>query len=53
MLRDAKTNSIAEKMRRPLLGGDAVPAAKGDGGPTLFFFICEAGSNDIRRRPGF
>jgi hypothetical protein len=33
MLRDAKTTSIAERMRRPPLGGDIV---KGGGGPTFF-----------------
>jgi hypothetical protein len=27
MLRDAKTTSIAERMRRPPLGGDTVAAA--------------------------
>jgi hypothetical protein len=29
MLRDAKTTSIAERIHRPPLGGDTVPAAKG------------------------
>jgi hypothetical protein len=31
MLRDEKTTSIAERMRRPPLGCDAVPAAKAEG----------------------
>ncbi len=32
MLRDAETTSIAERMRRPPLGGDTVPAAFVGGG---------------------
>ncbi len=36
MLRDAETTSIAERMRRPPLGGDVVPAAFGGGGPNNF-----------------
>jgi hypothetical protein len=31
MLRDAKTTSIAERMRRLPLGGDTAPAAKAAG----------------------
>ncbi len=34
MLRDAETTSIAERMRRPPLGGNTVPAAFGGGGPS-------------------
>ncbi len=37
MLRDAETTSIAERMRRPPLGDDTVPAAFGGGGPNNFF----------------
>jgi hypothetical protein len=33
MLRDAETNCIAERMRRPPLGDDTLPAAFGGGGP--------------------
>ena len=36
MLRDAKATSIAERIHRPPLGGDTVPAAKA-AGIELFF----------------
>jgi hypothetical protein len=40
MLRDVKTTSIAERIHRPPLGGEAAPGAKvADGGRTSGFFF--------------